>query len=82
MNKSFSLFFYLKSSKMSADHTAPIYLRVTIDRQRIEISSEPQTIPSKWNTSAQKLSGTGDYARSVNGYLKTLEHQVYDVHRQ
>jgi hypothetical protein len=27
MNKSFSLLFYVKSSKMSADGTAPIYLR-------------------------------------------------------
>ena len=31
MKKSFSLLFYVKSSKMSADGTAPIYLRVTID---------------------------------------------------
>jgi hypothetical protein len=73
MNKSFSLLFYVKSSKMSADGTAPIYLRVTIDGQRIELSSKRQAIPSKWNTSAQKLTGTGDYARSVNEYLKTLE---------
>jgi hypothetical protein len=82
MNKSFSLLFYVKSSKMSADGTAPFYLRVTIDGQRIEISSKRQAIPSKWNTSAQKLNGTGDYARSVNEYLKTLEHQVYDIQRQ
>nr|WP_294949041.1 site-specific integrase [uncultured Mucilaginibacter sp.] len=82
MNKSFSLLFYVKSSKMSADGTAPIYLRVTIDGQRIEISSKRQANPSKWNTSAQKLNGTGEYVRSVNEYLKTLEHQVYEVHRQ
>jgi hypothetical protein len=31
---------------------------------------------------AQKLNGTGEYVRSVNEYLKTLEHQVYEVHRQ
>jgi hypothetical protein len=30
MNKSFPLLFYVKGSKMSADGTAPIYLRVTI----------------------------------------------------
>jgi site-specific recombinase XerD len=82
MNKSFSLLFYVKSSKMSADGTAPIYLRLTVDGQRIEVSSKRHANPSKWNTSAQKLNGTGEYVRSVNEYLKTLEHQVYEVHRQ
>jgi hypothetical protein len=82
MNKSFSLLFYVKSSKMSADGTAPIYLRLTVDGQRIEVSSKLHANPSKWNTSAQKLNGTGEYVRSVNEYLKTLEHQVYEVHRQ
>jgi site-specific recombinase XerD len=82
MNKSFSLLFYVKSSKLSADGTAPIYLRITIDGQRIEISSKRQVIPSKWSTSAQKLTGSGDHARSLNEYLKTLERQVYEIHRQ
>lgn len=82
MNKSFSLLFYVKSSKLSADGTAPIYLRITIDGQRIEISSKRQVIPSKWSTSAQKLTGSGDHSRSLNEYLKTLERQVYEIHRQ
>ena len=69
MNKSFSLLFYVKSSKLSADGTAPIYLRITIDGQRVEISSKRQVIPSKWSTSAQKISGAGDHARSLNEYL-------------
>jgi len=81
MNKSFSLLFYVKSSKISADGTAPVYLRITIDGQRIEISSKRQVIPSKWSTAAQKLTGSGDHARSLNDYLKTLEHQVYEAHQ-
>ncbi|MET3978644.1 hypothetical protein ABIB62_001213 [Mucilaginibacter sp. UYP25] len=79
--QSFSLLFYVKSSKLSADGTAPIYLRITIDGKRIEISSKRQVIPSKWNTAAQKLVGTGDQIRSFNDYLKTLERQVYEVHQ-
>lgn len=30
MNKSFSLLFYVKTSKISADGKAPVYLRITI----------------------------------------------------
>jgi site-specific recombinase XerD len=81
MNKTFGLLFYVKRSKMTTDGTAPIYLRITIDGERIEISSKRSVIPDKWNTKAQKLTGNSEEVRSVNAYIKTLEHEVYEAHR-
>lgn len=66
---------------MTTDGTAPIYLRITIDGERIEISSKRSVIPDKWNTKAQKLTGNSEEVRSVNAYIKTLEHEVYEAHR-
>lgn len=40
MNKSFSLLFYLKKTKMNAEGLVPVYLRITIDSSRVEISSK------------------------------------------
>jgi site-specific recombinase XerD len=82
MNKTFGLLFYVKRSKMIGNDTAPVYLRVTVDGERIEISSKRYVNPDKWNANAQKLNGTGEEVRSLNNYLKTLEHQVYEIHRQ
>jgi len=82
MNKTFGLLFYVKRSKMIGNGTAPVYLRVTVDGERIEISSKRYVNPDKWNANAQKLNGTGEEVRSLNNYLKTLEHQVYEIHRQ
>ncbi|MDR3697721.1 site-specific integrase [Mucilaginibacter sp.] len=81
MNKTFGLLFYVKRSKMVADGTAPVYLRITIDGERIEVSSKRYVNPDKWNTKAQKLSGNTEDVRTLNAYLKTLEHEVYEVHR-
>ncbi|MBV8391146.1 MAG: site-specific integrase [Mucilaginibacter sp.] len=81
MNKSFGLLFYLKKSKMNTQGLAPIYLRITIDGVRIEISSKRYVKPDQWSTNRQKLNGTSEDVRSVNTYLKTLEHEVYEVHR-
>ncbi|HEY2583614.1 MAG TPA: site-specific integrase [Mucilaginibacter sp.] len=81
MNKTFGLLFYVKRSKMTENGTAPVYLRVTIDGERIEISSKRNVNPDKWNANGQKLNGTGEEVRSLNNYLKTLEHQVYEIHR-
>lgn len=82
MNKTFGLLFYVKRSKMIADGTVPVYLRVTIDGERIEISSKRYVNPDKWNANAQKLNGSSEDVRTMNAYLKTLEHQVYETHRK
>ena len=81
MNKTFGLLFYVKRSKMIGNGTVPVYLRVTVDGERIEISSKRYVNPDKWNANGQKLNGTGEEVRSLNNYLKTLEHQVYEIHR-
>jgi len=81
MNKSFSLLFYVKRSKTNAEGLAPVYLRITVDGVRIEISSKRYINADKWNTNGQKLTGNNEDTKSINAYLKTLEHQVYEVHR-
>ncbi|GAC1314091.1 MAG: site-specific integrase [Mucilaginibacter sp.] len=81
MNKSFNLLFYVKRSKTTIDGIAPVYLRVTIDGERIEISSKRYVNPDKWNTNGQKLNGNTEDVRALNAYLKTLEHEVYEAHR-
>ncbi|MGF7075830.1 site-specific integrase [Mucilaginibacter sp. 3215] len=81
MNKFFNLLFYVKRSKTNAEGLAPVYLRITVDGVRIEVSSKRYVNPDKWNTNGQKLTGNSEDVKSINAYLKTLEHQVYDVHR-
>ena len=81
MNKTFGLLFYVKKTKMIANGTAPVYLRITIDGERADISSKRYINPDKWNANGQKLGGSGEEVRALNIYLKTLEHQVYEAHR-
>lgn len=81
MNKTFNLLFYVKKSKTSADGTAPIYLKITIDGKPFEISSKRYTIPEKWCSIAKKVNGTSEEAKSLNAYLKTLEQSVYNAHQ-
>ncbi|WP_114937803.1 site-specific integrase [Mucilaginibacter endophyticus] len=81
MNKSFNLLFYVKRSKTNAEGLAPVYLRITIDGVRIEISSKRYVNADKWSTNGQKLTGNNEDTKSINAYLKTLSHQVYDAHR-
>jgi site-specific recombinase XerD len=80
MNKTFNLLFFIKKSKIKANGTAPIYLRITIDGKPKEIASKRYIQPEKWDNKLQKVSGSSDETKSLNLYLKTLEQQVYDAH--
>ena len=82
MNKTFNLLFFVKKSKIKADGTAPIYLRITIDGIPKEISSKRNVLPEKWDNKLQKVSGNTEQVKSLNAYLKTMEQEVYDAHHE
>lgn len=82
MNKSFVLNFNLKSSRVSANGTVPIYMRISMDGTRAEIATKRYIFPEKWNESGQKAIGNAEEARSLNAYLKSIEQQVYNAHKE
>ncbi|MCO5948020.1 site-specific integrase [Mucilaginibacter flavidus] len=74
--------FTLKKTKILANGTAPIYLRITINGGRVEFTTKRYILPSRWNAQMQKMTGTTEEARIFNTYLKTLEQQIFETHRQ
>ena len=80
MNKTFNLLFFVKKSKIKANGTAPIYLRITIDGIPKEISSKRNVLPAKWDSKQQKVIGNTEEVKAINAYLKTLEQEVYEAH--
>lgn len=82
MTKSFALLFQLKRTKKLSNGNAPIYLRINIDSERVEIATKRTANPDKWNAIAQKVIGNTEDARSVNNHLKTLEQKAYEVYRE
>lgn len=66
---------------MNTDGLVPVYLRITIDGERVEVSSKRYVNPAQWNKNRGKLNGTSEDVRTINAYLKTPEHEVFEVHR-
>ncbi|WP_438973022.1 site-specific integrase [Polaribacter sp.] len=81
MSKTFGLLFYLKKSKASASGTLPIYLRMTIDGKRTEISTKRTIEIKKWSVEANKAIGRTEDIRELNAYLDSLVSKVYQCQR-
>ena len=82
MNTNFSILFYAKRSKATVDGLVPIYYRVTIDGQRIELSTQRYIQPDKWSTEGNRAKGTTAEAKEINTYLDAIKSKIYDYQQQ
>ncbi|GAA4770199.1 MULTISPECIES: site-specific integrase [Flavobacterium] len=79
MKTKVSTLFYAKKAKAAANGLIPIYMRITINGKRIELSTNRFIEISKWSTEAGKMKGTSEEARSINNHLDLLKNQIRDA---
>ena len=71
-----SVRFVLRRAQTDAKGLAPIYLRITVNRERAELSANKKIEAKRWNNAAQRASGRSEVARTLNDYLENLETLV------
>jgi len=76
-----SVSFKLRQSKSLPNGTAPIYMSIAIGEERVELSTKKYVLPQRWNSAMQKVSGTGEDARTINTSLKTMEQEMFQAHQ-
>ncbi len=67
--------------KQPVDKTAslyPIYIRITIDSKRAEISTKRDCEPGKWLKKAGRMIGTTDKPRQLNAFLDGMISKIYE----
>lgn len=82
MFKTFSILFYLQRNKVSKDGKAPIYLRITVNGKRSQISIKRKISINKWNNEAGKVIGTTLEVKELNRYLNSLKHKIYKIQQK
>ena len=60
----------------------PIYLRITIEGQRFETSSQRYVEENKWSSASGRVKGSNEEARSINTYLDSLRSKIYQTQNQ
>jgi site-specific recombinase XerD len=82
MKTNFSLLFYLKKQKVYASGSMPVYMRITVNGKRAEVSAGRDCEPSGWNNQAGRGIGTKSETRALNSYLDALQTKVMNAHQQ
>lgn len=81
IEKTFSPLYYLKPSKNDRNGLKSIYMRITVDSQRFEMSTKYKCHPDKWNSSSNRVKGKTEEARMINSYLDALQLKVNQARR-
>ncbi len=82
MKTNFNLLFYLKKQKVYASGPMPIYMRITVNGKRSEVSVGRECEPSVWNKHAGRGIGTKSEVKALNCYLDTLQTKIMNAHQQ
>jgi hypothetical protein len=83
MNKTISVHFRLKKrSSYVVGQNLPIYLRLTIDGERTEFSTQREIDSTKWNSKKSRAIATKkEETRQLNSFLETMQAQIYEAQR-
>lgn len=80
MQSNFSCLFYLKKTKDYVSGPVPIYLRITVNGQRAEMSVGRDCLPEKWNSQVGLALGTKENIKVLNAYLSILQGKIHQQH--
>ncbi|WP_149275002.1 site-specific integrase [Pareuzebyella sediminis] len=82
MNPSFSMLFYIKGKHLEKSVKVPIYLRLTVNGKRSELSISRKIEPEKWHARLGKMKGSDAKAVQLNQYLDTVRSKINRIHQR
>ena len=68
--------FYVREVKKDRKGEAPIYLRITVNGERAEISTDRRVNPDAWDKASERVAGRSEPARIINSALDNLSGKV------
>jgi len=71
----FSMLFWLKQSK-AKNGEAPLYVRITVNGKRAEISLKRKIKIKNWNTNKNRVKGTNQEVRTINEHLNQVQKGI------
>ncbi|MGM1055613.1 MAG: site-specific integrase [Bacteroidota bacterium] len=81
MKSRYHLVFYLRKNRNQKTEESEIYLRITMNSKRSEMSIGRRTESNKWNSKAQKIMGRGETANEINSYIDVLKNKLNRIHQ-
>lgn len=71
--------FFQKGNSLSKDGKVSIYLRITVNGKRSELSIKRKINPNKWNSMADRMDRNNEEAYAINRYINAISAKIYKI---
>jgi len=72
---------YLKRTACLKNGESRIFLRITVNKQAVNLSLQGTILPSLWSQAKEKSKGKDRKALELNNYLDSVKVKLYQIHR-
>lgn len=76
----FSVHFILKKDKMDKDGFAPIYAKITLNNQRIELSLNKKVLPKHWLSKEEIAKPNTEESKLTNTLIDGMKTKLYLIY--
>ena len=80
MKNTFSVLFYPKRNDIDKRGKAPLYLRITVNGKRCEVSTQRKVDLSKWDSTKELLQGKTASSRELNIHLNNIRSRLFKIY--
>ncbi len=77
-----SILFYIRKKGVSDPSQAIIYLRITYNGKRAEVSTMRKVAISKWDAKSNKVIGYSPEAKQTNRQLDIIKNRIYEIYQK
>jgi integrase/recombinase XerD len=77
----FAILFWVSSTRIK-DGQVSVYVRITVNGKRVNISLKRKVALSEWNSSKGRARGTKQESRLFNRYLDQVQSRIYESYEQ
>lgn len=82
MQNLLSVLFYVKRNKEDKQGKVPIYMRITYDGKRAEVSAMRKIEISKWNSKVNIVKGYSAESKLLNRHFDIMRNRVHEIHQK
>lgn len=79
---SFTILFWINKNRPQKSGEFPIYIRVTVNGKRVEISTQKSVPLEMWDQKAQKVIGKGNNQQFINSSLDLIKGKIQSIYNQ
>ena len=80
-SNTFSITYFVKKHRVSNDEV-PIYVRITVDGKRVDLSIRRKVALDRWDESRGTAKGNRPDVKTLNAYLEQVRNKLYDCQQQ